>query len=330
MKLANRWSKTFMGLALSGLALSLGTGAAQAQNLPDPIKLVVGYPPGGTADAVARVYAEKLRVELGVGVVVDNRAGAGGQVAAQGFVRGPKDGSTLLVANNHMLSTLPLTVKTVTYDPIKDFAPVAPIAKFEHILAVGKNTPAKSLDEYIALVRRQPDVYGLYGIPAPGSAPQFIGYSIAKKNDLKMTAVPYRGGAPLLSDLLGGHVPAAVDAIGTITEYVAKGEVKVLGVTGPERLDILKDVPTFVELGYGNLNASGWMGIFAPVGTDPAIIERLNQAFNKVSAMPDIAKAIVPIGFAPHSGSPKDLGDIVKNDLDTWGPIIRESGYVAE
>jgi tripartite-type tricarboxylate transporter receptor subunit TctC len=330
MKLAKSSSKVLIAMALTVTAVASGVTTVQAQNLPDPIRLVVGYPPGGTADAVARVYAEKLRAELGVGVVVDNRAGAGGQVAAQAFVRSPKDGSALLVANNHMLSTLPLTVKTVAYDPVKDFQPVAPIAKFEHILAVGKNTPASSLDEYIALVRKQAEVYGMYGIPAPGSAPQFIGYSIAKKNDLKMTPVPYRGGAPLLSDLLGGHVPAAVDAIGTITEYVAKGEVKILGVTGPQRLEILKDVPTFVELGYGNLNASGWMGIFAPVGTDPAIVQRLNQAFNKVSAMPEIAKAIVPIGFAPHAGSPEELAEIVKNDLDTWGPIIRESGYVAQ
>lgn len=303
---------------------------AHSQKLPDPIKLVVGYPAGGTADAVARVYAEKLREELGVGVVVDNRAGAGGQVAAQAFLRAPTDGSTLLVANNHMMTTLPLTMKNVAYDPVKDFAPVAVIATFEHILAVGKNTPAKTVDEYVKLVREQPDVYGNYGIPAPGSAPQFVGYSVGKKNDVKMTAVPYRGGAPLLNDLLGGHVPAAIDAIGTITEYVAKGDVKVLAVTGPKRLDILKDVPTFHELGYPGLDASGWMGIYAPVGTDPALIERLSQAFIKVSGTDRIRQSIVPIGFMPQGGSPKDLADILQKDLNTWGPIIKESGYVAQ
>ncbi len=316
---------------LSGAVVAFGLAqGAHAQKLPETIKLIVGYPPGGTADVVARVYAEKLRDELGIPVVVDNRVGAGGQVAAQGFLRAPKDGSVLLVANNHMMSTLPLTVKTVTYDPIADFAPVAPIAKFELILAVGKNTPAKTLDDYVKLVREKPDVYGMYGIPAPGSAPQFAGYTVAKKSGITMTAVPYRGGAPLLTDLLGGHIPAAVDAIGTITEYVATGEVKVLAVTGTHRLDILKGVPTFKELGYDNLDASGWMGIFAPVGTKPELIDRLNKAFNKAGQSPDIEKAIVPIGFMPYGGSPKDMAEILKSDLDTWRPVIKESGYTAQ
>src|SRR5690606_15135822 len=113
--------------------------------------------------------------------------------------------------------------------------------------------------------------------------------------------------APLLTDLLGGHIPAGIDAIGTITEHVATGEIKVLAVTGPKRLDIFKDVPTFSELGYKDLSVSGWMGVFAPVGTDPALVERLNKAFNKAAALPEMAEAIVPIGFAPRGGSPKDL-----------------------
>lgn len=178
---------------LAGASLALATGMAMAAKLPDTVRLVVGYPAGGTADAVARVYAEQLREKLGVNVVVDNRAGAGGQVAAQGFLRSPVDGSVLLVANNHMMTTLPLTVKTVTYDPVKDFLPVAVIAKFEHIFVVGKTTPANTLAEYVELVRKEPEKYGHYGIPAPGSAPQFLGYSIAKKNGIQMTPVPYKG-----------------------------------------------------------------------------------------------------------------------------------------
>jgi len=322
--------RLLLSLACTGVLALGAVQSAVAAALPDPIRLVVGYPPGGTADAVARAYAEKLRKELGVAVVVDNRAGAGGQVAAQGFLQAPKDGSALLVANNHMMSTLPLTVPTVTYDPVKDFAPVAVIAKFEHILSVGKNTPANTLDEYIELVRKEPSNYGMYGIPAAGSAPQFIGYTVGKKADVNMTPVPYRGGAPLLTDLLGGHIPVAVDAIGTITEFVATGDVKVLAVTGPERLDILKDVPTFTELGYENLEASGWMGIFAPVGTAPELVQRLQEAFNEVGKDADIEKSLIPIGFLPQSGSAQDLAQFLQTDLDTWGPIIKDSGYVAQ
>ncbi|MGE8548202.1 tripartite tricarboxylate transporter substrate-binding protein [Alcaligenes sp. Marseille-Q7550] len=315
---------------LAGASLALATGMAMAAKLPDTVRLVVGYPAGGTADAVARVYAEELREKLGVNVVVDNRAGAGGQVAAQGFLRSPVDGSVLLVANNHMMTTLPLTVKTVTYDPVKDFLPVAVIAKFEHIFVVGKTTPANTLAEYVELVRKEPEKYGHYGIPAPGSAPQFLGYSIAKKNGIQMTPVPYKGGAPLINDLLGDHIPAGIDAVGMITEHVAAGSVRVLGITGPKRLDILKDVPTFVEMGYGNLEASGWMGIFAPVGMEPELVKQFQEAFNEVAKNPKIEKAIVPIGFRPSSGDGQELARTVQEDLDTWGPIIKESGYLQQ
>jgi len=316
--------------ALAGASLALAAGMAMAAKLPDTVRLVVGYPAGGTADAVARVYAEQLREKLGVNVVVDNRAGAGGQVAAQGFLRSPVDGSVLLVANNHMMTTLPLTVKTVTYDPVKDFLPVAVIAKFEHIFVVGKTTPANTLAEYVELVRKEPEKYGHYGIPAPGSAPQFLGYSIAKKNGIQMTPVPYKGGAPLINDLLGDHIPAGIDAVGMITERVAAGSVRVLGITGPKRLDILKDVPTFVEMGYGNLEASGWMGIFAPVGMEPELVKQFQEAFNEVAKNPKIEKAIVPIGFRPSSGDGQELARTVQEDLDTWGPIIKESGYLQQ
>ncbi len=313
---------TALTLALAGAAF-----AAQAQQIPDPIKLVVGYPAGGTADAVARVYAEELRQRLDVDVLVENRPGAGGQVAAQGFLRAPTDGSELLVANNHMMTTLPLTMKSVVYDPLEDFEPLAVIATFEHVLAVGKNTPADTLDEYVALVKAQPEKFGHYGIPAAGSAPQFVGWSVADRNGLDLTPVPYRGGAPLLTDLLGGHVPAAVDAIGGLPEYAAKGEVKMLAVTGSERLDIIPDVPTFDELGYPGLDASGWMGIYAAKGTDSALVQRLSEAFNEAAQADAIASAVAPIGFIAEGGSGADLTAMVEKDLATWGPLVEASGY---
>lgn len=306
---------------------TLGVAAAQAQSLPDPVRLVVGFPPGGTADIVARAYAEQLRDALGVNVVVENRPGAGGQIAAQGFLRSPTDGSVLLVANNHMMTTLPLTMKSVNYDPQKDFAPVAVIASFEHVLAVGKDTPASTLDEYVALVKKNPSAYGNYGIPAPGSAPQFVGFAIGNKHGLALAPVPYKGGAPLVTDLLGGHIPAGIDAIGTLPDLAKRGDVKLLAVTGPKRLDILKDIPTFQELGYPGLEASGWMGIYAPVGTDPALVQRLSQAFNQAAKSDKIAQVITPIGFVPQAGTPADLSAIVARDLDAWGKLVKESGF---
>jgi len=134
----------------------------------------------------------------------------------------------------------------------------------------------------------------------------------------------------LINDLLGDHIPAGVDAVGMITEHVAAGSVRVLGITGAERLPILKDVPTFAEMGYGDLKASGWMGIFAPLGMEPEMVKQFQDAFNEVAKLPRIESAIVPIGFRPESGDAQELSRIVQDDLDTWGPIIKESGYLQQ
>ncbi len=316
----------------AGAALLFGAclaplGQALAQS--GPIRIIVGYPPGGTADAVGRLYADKLREALGSAVVVENQAGAGGQIAAQAFVNAPKDGKTFLLANNHMMSTLPLTVPAVRYDPVKDFQPVGQVASFEHVLVAGPAMPVKTLDEYLKRVSAEPKA-GLFGIPAPGSAPHFIGYTLASQNKLPLEAVPYKGGAPLLSDLLGGHVAVAIDALGSLTQYHESGRVAILATTGEKRLAALPNVPTFTELGYPNLKASGWLGLFAPVGTDPQVVERMNAALARIAADPATEAALVPLGFTAASSTPQALADTVAADLALWGPIIKESGYQAQ
>lgn len=182
-----------------------------------PIRLVVGYPAGGTADALARIYAEELGKRLGGPVVVDNRPGAGGQLAAEQFRSAAPDGATLLLANSHMMTTLPLTSRSVKYDPQKDFVPVARMATFELALAVSATLPAKTFEEYLALAKAQADQRN-FGIPAAGSGPHFAGYLVGKKRGIDLQPVPYKGGAPLLADLIGGHIPAAVDALGGLLE----------------------------------------------------------------------------------------------------------------
>jgi tripartite-type tricarboxylate transporter receptor subunit TctC len=310
-------------------ATALMSGAHAAQTLKGPIRIVVGYPPGGAADAVARVYADKLREALQLSVVVENRPGAGGQIAAQTFLSAPKDGTMLLVANSHMMSTLPLTIPSVKYDPVNDFAPIGKMAGFEHVLAVGHGVAAKSLDEYIGMTRKDANA-GMFGIPAPGSAPQFIGYTLAQKNNVPLVPVPYKGGGPLVADLLGGHVTAGIDALGGMVEHHRSGRLKILAVTGPRRMDALPEVPTFTELGYPSLDTSGWVGLFAPRGTDSAIIAQVNQALTDISSKPEIQAALLPIGFVPASSTPAGLQEAVAQDLAIWGPIIKASGYQAQ
>lgn len=313
------------------LSVILGASAlcavpAQAQQIQRPIKIVVGFPPGGTADAVARMFGDELQKRLGVSVVVDNKPGAGGMIAAETFRRLPADGSTLLFANSHMMTTLPLTSKSVKYDPLKDFEPVARLANFELALAVSGASQATNFKEYVALAKAQQNARS-YGIPAAGSAPQFIGYVVGTTEKVDLMAVPYKGGAPLMNDLMGNQLPAAVDALGGMIELHRAGKVRIVAVTGVKRHPAIPAVPTFTELGYTSLDQPNWVGLFAPVGTPAAYVDQVNAAVKDIAASPAIIEKLGKIGFDAAAGSPQEMRDVVKNDLATWGPIIKKSGF---
>lgn len=319
--------------SLTAAALLAGPGAlagafAQPADLKgQTVRIVVGFPAGGTADAVARMFAQELQAVLGANFIVDNRAGAGGQIAAEYFRSLPPDGKTLLLGNSHMFSTLPLTSRSVRYDPQKDFVPVAQLATFETSFAISSAQPARTLPEFLALARTKVEARS-YGIPAAGSGPHFIGYVIGQQAGLDLLPVPYKGGAPLLSDLMGNSVPAAVDALGSHIEAHKTGKIRVLGVTGKARQAALPDVPTFAELGYpAALSASSWVGLFAPPGSSPAYAELVASAAAKVAALPSIQSNLQKIGFAAAAGGPKQLQETVRNELDLWRPIIKESGF---
>ncbi|CAN5406234.1 Bug family tripartite tricarboxylate transporter substrate binding protein [soil metagenome] len=318
--------------AAAGLfaASTLTAAFAQPADLKgQTLRLVVGFPAGGTADAVARMFAQEMQAPLGATIIGDNRAGAGGQIAAEYFRSLPADGKTLLLGNSHMFSTLPLTSRSVKYDPQKDFVPIAQLATFESSFAINSAQPAKTLPEFLALAKDKIEARS-YGIPAAGSGPHFIGYVIGKTAHLDLLPVPYKGGAPLLADLMGNSIPAAVDALGSHIEAHKAGKIRVLGVTGTARQKALPDVPTFIELGYPKaLSASSWVGLFAPPGSSPAYAyaEAVASAVAKVAAMPSVQANLTKIGFAAAAGGPAQLQETVRNELDLWRPIIAESGF---
>lgn len=322
-----RFLRTLLSLPIAMAAAGLANAQPSAAN--GPIKMIVGFPAGGSADAIARILADKLKDELGATVIVDNRAGAGGQIAAE-FVKGaPADGSTVLLANTHMLVTLPLTTKSVHYDPLKDFAPMGRVVSFRSAIALASSVPATDLTKWIELARKDVNLAS-YAVPAPGSIPQFIGYQIGVKNKVSLTAVPYKGAAPMVQDLVGGQVSAGVVAASDLTQYHRAGKLKIVAVNGTQRYAALPDVPTLKELGYSGHDALEWVGLVAPAKTPKAVIDRWQPILSKILAMPDVKERLAKIGMDADPSTPAALHKLIADNLATWGPVIKASGFKAD
>ena len=316
--------------ALSGIALAALTlfgGALHAQT--GVIKLVVGFPPGGGTDAVARTLAEKLGPLLGTSVVVDNKAGAGGQIAAQALKASAPDGLTFFLSHDHTISILPLVVKNPGFDPVKDFVPVAGFATFVNALAVSGGTPAKSFNEYLAWVKTQGSK-GNVGIPAPASVPEFLVKVLGEKYKLDLQAAPYRGSAPMMADMLGNQIGAGVGSVPDFIENHKAGKIRVVAVLGGSRQAALPDVPTLTELGLAGFEDVPYYGIFAPTGTPKVAIDRFSEALAKVVAMPDVRERLTAMGLAVAYLPPAQLDKTVLAYSQTWSRVIKASGFQAQ
>ena len=316
----------------SVLALGLLTAfasLAQAQT-GTPIKLLVGFPAGAGTDAIARTLAEKLKDELGVPVVVENRAGAGGQIAAQALKAAPADGHTFFLTHDHSISILPQVVKNPGFNPATDFVPVAGFATFANVLAVSGGTPAKSIDEYITWAKTQKGGKETIGVPAPGSIPEFLVKLMSDKYKLDLQAAPYRGSAPMTADMLGNQIAAGIASVPDFIENHKAGKVRIVATIGAKRQPLLPGVPTFTELGFANLDDYPYYGIFAPTGTPQPVIDRFGTALQKVLAMPDVKDKLTTMGLNVGYEPQAAFGQRVKNYTQTWEGIIKASGFVPQ
>ena len=311
-------------LAALALAASCGLAAAQASK---PIRLMVGFPPGGGTDAVARTLADKLKDELGVSVVVENKPGAGGQLAAQALKASPADGTVLFLSHDHTISILPLVVKNPGFDSAQDFVPVAGFATFVNAFAVSGGTPAKSFNDYVAWVKSQGAGKGAVGIPAPASTPEFLVKVVGEKYKLDLVSAPYRGSAPMMADMLGNQIAAGVGSVPDFMENHKAGKVRVVAVLGAKRQASLPDVPTFTELGLGGLEDLPYYGIFAPAGTPKATIDHLGQALAKVLAMPDVNDHLTKMGLTVGYMSSQQLAQRERAYTQVWAKMIKDSGF---
>ena len=299
--------------------------AAQAQD-NKPIRLLVGFPAGGGTDAIARLLAEALQASLGTTVIVENKPGAGGQIAAQALKMAAPDGSTYFVSHDHTISILPLVLKNPGFDPAKDFVPVAGFATFANALALSGGTPATSLPEYVAWVKKQGG-QGSVGVPAPASVPEFLVRLLGEHNGLNLLSVPYRGSAPMMADMLGNQIAAGIGSVPDLIANHQQKKLRIVAVMGQQRQGLLPEVPTFAELGIAGFEELPYYGVFAPAGTPRAALERFSNALAGVIAQPGMKTRLTELGLSVGMMSSAQLATRERAYSAAWARIIKAEGF---
>jgi tripartite-type tricarboxylate transporter receptor subunit TctC len=314
---------------LTTTALLLGSDL-HAQSYPSkPITIVVPFPAGAGMDAVARALAEKLEKRLGQSVVVDNRAGATGIIGTRYVARGPQDGHTLLFAGTS-LSFAQMVVKTAPsngYDALNDFVPIIEIGRTPVFLVTNAASGFQSFqDAALAAKSKRLD----YGSAGSGSSNHIIGEIVNKATGVNFAHVPYKGTAPAMTDLLGGHIPFAYVALSTIKPYAGSGKLVTLAVTSGQRTKLAPEVPTLSELGYKGVDHDTWYGLFGPRGMPPEAVKILNTHLNEILQLPDVVKVMADQGTTVAGGTPEALGRVNVADFERWGKTIKEMGIQAD
>jgi tripartite-type tricarboxylate transporter receptor subunit TctC len=308
----------------------LGLAAAASAVAQDgPIRILVGFAPGGESDVIARLLVDRMRTSLGVPVIVENRPGAGGMLAAEALKNAAPDGKTLMIAPIAVTVFAPLTHANIRYDPIKDFAPVSLAANFQMALAVGPGSPAKTLPEYIAWVRATP-TKATYGVPLAGGPTHFFGVMLARATGVDLAAVPYKGSAPFVNDLVGGQVPAGITVLSQLLKLNDAGKVRVLATSGSQRSPVAPDIPTFKELGFAAIEGTGWQAFHTTAGTPRETIDRLALAIASVIKTPEVSERLAALGLEPVGSTPDELARRVAEDTAKWAPIVKASGFRAD
>ena len=315
------------GLAAAPM-LATAPSVLRAQSSTASIRILVGFPAGGTIDVVARILAERLKDDLGAPVVVDSRVGAGGQLAAQALKAAVPDGRTLMIAPDHTMVVVPLTLKDPGYDVARDLMAVGQVARYVGAFAVSTHIGVKNFAEYLAWARANPALANV-GVPAPGSKPHFGMLALAREAKAPLTTVPYKGSAPLVQDLLGGQIAAGTTALGDFLEHHAAGKLRIIGVIDPQRMAQIPEVPTFAEQGY-KLDIQYWLGLFAPARTPAPVIERINVALASALAQPEIRARMLKMVFEPVSGSPAAMTALMQADTRYWEPLVKASGWTLQ
>ena len=323
----NRRRLTTLAALLAATLAGFGT-AAQAQG-DKTVRILVGFPPGGSIDIVARLLADKMKDELKTTVIVENRAGAGGRIAAELLKSAPADGSTFMITPTVVPVLAPMVFAKLNYNPATDFVPVGHVCNFNFAVTVPTALPAKNVAELVAYLKANPQKAN-FGSPAPGSLPHFFGEMLSRDAKADLVHVPFAGGAALLGALVGDQVSAGIDVVLETLEAHRAGKVRVIGTSGDKRSSVLPDVPTLKEQGYPNMVAQGWFAMYAPARTPAASVEAVNRALNKALAQPDVLDRFAKLGLEAAGGSPAALAALERSSAARWAPVVKATGFRAD
>lgn len=321
--MSNLTRRQLLAAAAAPLATAFGPAAAQAWP-GRPIRLVVTFAAGGGADFAARNVGARLSEQLGQTVVVDNRAGGGGLIGNEVVAKAPPDGYTLLLGAAGPLVVAPHLYPNVPYDPLKDLVPVAHIASTPFVLTVNPSVAANSVAELISFAKANPGKLS-YGSSGTGGAPHLASELFTRTANVNMVHVPYKGLAPAINDLLGGHIQVLFADTGLVLPHIKAGKLKALAVTGTRRTPLLPDLPTVREAGLPTYSAGTWYGILAPAGTPTEIMNRLNTEVRTALGHPELQKQLGTQGMEPAAMSREEFSAMLREDYDKWGKLIREA-----
>ena len=317
--------------ASAALLLPGAAGLARAQAPFETVRIVTGFPPGGTSDTISRRVAAKMAPGYGRSVVVENRTGAGGQIAVQAVRTMPADGTAILQTPMSMLGVYPHIYRKLPYDPVADLTPATLGATFDFGFAVGTAVPdsVRDLPGFLAWCKANPDKAN-FGSPAAGSVPHFIGVLLGRSAGVDLKHVPYRGTQPAILEMIGGQLQSVSGPIGEFTQHVAAGKCRLLAATGATRSRFAPNTPTMLEQGLRDMAFSEWFGFFLPGKAAPEVVQRANAALRAALAHKDTVDGLAVMGLEATSSTPAELGARLKADTERWGPIVKSIGFTAD
>ena len=317
--------------ALSTALAAFAPFAMAQPTIDKTLKIVVGFPAGGAADAVARLLAEQLRGTYAATVIVDNKAGAGGRLGAQAVKAGDADGNQILLTPVSILTIYPHVYKKLGYDSLADFTPVGSVAKVTFALSVSPAVPAtvKTVADYVAWAKANPKDAN-FGSPAAGATPHFVGTMLGRAGGVQLNHIPFKGGAPLISDLLGGQIQSGVNVLPEVLPHANSGKLRILAVSGAKRSRYLPNVPTFAESGFKDVAADEYFAVFVPSKTPPDVVAKLNTAIRTALKAKSMSDGLEKLSFELGGESTAEFSKIVQSEIGRWGPIVKASGFSSE